>query len=115
MGRFLDSAEFAKAHGMRTSEKLRRLPGLMVVYSRQGSGATVVTTRSLATVGRCGAAVWIDGINVGTGFNVNELHPNEIAAVEWYAGTATIPAQFSGGPTRRGQPPVCGVLVIWLR
>jgi hypothetical protein len=113
MGRFLDSAEFANAHGTLTADKLKRLPGLMIVRGRF-SDAIVISTRSLATVGRCGAAVWIDGINLGTGYNVNQLHPNEIAAVEWYAGTATIPVQFSGLP-RRGQPPVCGVLVIWLR
>lgn len=108
MGRFLDSAEFAKAHGTRTSDRLRRLPGLVVVYGRRATEATVVSNR-----GRCAAAVWIDGINVGSGYNVNLFDPSEIAAIEWYASQITAPAQFSG-PPRRGQS-ACGVLVIWLR
>lgn len=113
MGRFLDSAEFANAHGILTADKLKRLPGLMVLRGRF-SEATVTSTRSLARVGgRCTAMVWLDGVNLGPGYNVNQLHPGEIAAVEWYAGEATVPVQFSG--PRRGQQPACGVLVIWLR
>ena len=113
MGRFLDSAEFADAHGTMTADKLKRLPGLMVERGRF-SDAFVRSTRSLTRGTRCSAAVWIDGINLGTGYNVNQLHPGEIAAVEWYAGEATVPVQFSG-PGRRGTTPGCGVLVIWLR
>jgi carboxypeptidase family protein len=113
MGRFLDSAEFANAHGTLTADKLKRFPGLTLVRGRF-SDALVRSSRSLTRGAGCTAAVWIDGINLGTGYNVNQLHPGEIAAVEWYAGEATVPVQFSG-PLRRGQQPGCGVLVIWLR
>ena len=115
MGRFMDSAQFAKAHGTRTADRLRQLPGILVNQGRF-SAATVSSTRGLARIDgrKCTAAVWLDGINLGTGYDVNQLHPGEIAAVEWYAGDLTIPVQFSG-PARRGQQPQCGVLVIWTR
>ena len=115
MGRFLDSAEFAKAAGTRTSDKLSKLPGLMVVRGR-GMASYIRSTRSLASVGgrMCTANVWLDYMNLGTGFDVNELDPSVIAAVEWYAGTSTVPARFAV-PARRGSTPYCGTLVIWLR
>jgi hypothetical protein len=66
----------------------------------------------------CRANVWLDGVNLGVDFNVNELDPSVIAAVEWYAGQATIPAKFNTPPrmdqTGRARP-YCGVLVIWMR
>lgn len=114
MGRFLDSAEFAKAAGTRTADKLSQLPGLMTVRGR-GMAAYVTSTRSLANSRRrtCTANVWLDYINLGTGFNVNELDPSIIAAVEWYAGTSTVPARFA--VPAKPNDPYCGTLVIWLR
>ena len=114
MGRFLDSAEFAKAAGTRTSDKLSKLPGLMIVPGR-GLAAYVTSTRTLARArrGSCTANVWLDYMNLGSGFNVNELDPSVIAAVEWYAGTSTVPARFAV-PAKPGTQ-YCGTLVIWLR
>lgn len=114
MGRFLDSAEFARAAGTRTSDKLSRLPGLMIVRGR-GLAAYVTSTRSLARAraGACTANVWLEYINLGTGFNVNEIDPSHIAAIEWYAGTTMVPARFAV-PAKPGTQ-YCGTLVIWLR
>jgi hypothetical protein len=114
MGRFLDSAEFAKAAGTRTSDKLAKLPGLMVVRGR-GLAAYVTSSRSLAGSrrGTCTANVWLDYINLGTGFNVIELVPSIIAAIEWYAGTSSVPARFA--VPAKPNAPYCGTLVIWLR
>ena len=111
MGRFLDSAEFAKAAGTRTSDKLSKLPGLMIVRGR-GLSAFVTSSRSLSR-GRCTANVWLDYMNLGPGFNVNELDPSIIAAVEWYASTSMVPARFA--VPAKPNAPYCGTLVIWLR
>jgi hypothetical protein len=89
MGRFLDSAEFAKAHGTRTSDKLAKLSGVIILRGR-GMDAYVTSNR-----GRCPSNVWLDNLNIGTGFNVNELDPSSIAAVEWYSSTSLTPARFS--------------------
>ena len=117
IGRFLDSAEFANTRGTRTADKLTRLPGLIVVRGRF-SDAYVANNRQIPLKGGtngkpCKSAVWVDNINLGLDFNVNELDPSLIVAIEWYAGQASIPARFNV-PPRPGQP-YCGVLVIWTR
>ena len=115
VGRFLDSAEFANTRGTRTSDRLTKLPGLVVVRGRFSSEAYVANTRTRSRGGGplCRALVFIDNINQGTSFNVNELDPSIIAAVEWYAGPATVPARFAIGARRNES--YCGVLAIWLR
>lgn len=114
MGRFLDSAEFAKAHGTRTSDKLSKLGGIMIVRGR-GLDAYVTSTRSLSSASRrrCLANVWLDYINLGPGFNVNELDPSVIAAIEWYPSMTMTPARFA--VPAKPNTPYCGTLVIWLR
>lgn len=106
MGRFLDSTQFAKSPGTRTSDRLRRLPGLLITRGRF-SEAFVVSSR-----GRCAASVWMDGLNLGTGFDVNMLDPGTILAVEWYSSPAMTPAQFS--MVKRGASH-CAVLVLWTK
>lgn len=113
IGRFLDSAEFANSRGMRTSDRLRKLPGVVILRGRFSDGYVANNRQRTRTGAWCRAAVWVDGVNLGNDYNVNELDPSVIAAVEWYAGQASIPAQFNI-PPRPGQT-YCGVLVIWLR
>jgi hypothetical protein len=87
----------------------------MIVRGR-GLDAYVTSTRSLAQPSRrrCLANVWLDNLNVGTGFNVNELDPSSVAAVEWYASTSLTPARYAV-IVRPGTEPYCGTLVVWLR
>ena len=106
MGRFMDSAQFANSHGIRTAEKLMRLPGLLIQRGRF-SDAYVMSSR-----GRCAASVWMDGLNLGTGFDVNSLDPGIILAVEWYPTAAMTPVQFS--MVKRGASH-CAVIVIWTK
>src|SRR5688572_16957603 len=79
IGRFLDSAEFANVPGTRTSDRLKRFPGLQIGRGRFLSEAYVLSTRSGERV--CRAAIWLDGVKL-TDFSVNQLDPNMIAAVE---------------------------------
>lgn len=110
IGRFLDSAEFANARGTRTSDRLRKLPGLTIGRGRFLSEAYVMSTR-VGGVGKgCRAAIWLDGVNLWTDYSVNQLDPSMIAAVEWYAGEASVPAKFNMTSQK-----YCGVLVIWTR
>lgn len=116
IGRFLDSAEFAKRGGTRTSDRLATLPAIRIEY--RGLQAVVTNTR-VRTRGEpgsrswCRASIWLDGVNLGTGYNVNELDPSVIAAVEWYAGEASVPVRFA--VPQKGGDRYCGVLVIWMR
>ena len=117
IGRFLDSAQFANMKGTRTSDRLAALPGIRIERGR-GTEAFVTNTRvrSPGEPGSrswCRAMVWLDGvIKLGTGINVNEFDPSIIAAVEWYAGEASVPIRFAV-PQRPER--YCGVLVIWTR
>lgn len=116
IGRFLDSAEFANLRGIRTSDKLSKLPAVVIMRGRF-SDAYVANNRQRAPGENprewCKSAVWLDGVNLGIDYNINQLDPSIIAAVEWYAGQASIPLKFNT-PPRPGQT-YCGVLVIWTR
>ena len=116
IGRFLDSAEFANTRGTRTADRLLTAPRThcpprtiqRCLRGEQSPDPAQGAQRKL-----CKSAVWLDDVNLGTDFNVNELDPSLIVAIEWYAGQASIPARFNV-PPRPGQP-YCGVLVIWTR
>jgi hypothetical protein len=116
VGRFLDSAEFAKTRGIRTSDRLRSLPGVVIMRGSFSDGYVANNRQRVLGGGPaawCKAAIWLDGVNLGIDYNVNQLDPSIIVAIEWYAGQATIPAKFNT-PARPGQT-YCGVLVIWTR
>jgi len=125
VGRFLDSAEFANTRGTRMSDRLAKLPGVLIQRGR-GSEMFVTNTRQRrpgepGSQSMCRSLIWIDGVNVGTEYNVNEMDPSIIAAVEWYAGTLNVPSKLApprriSGLSSTGAPEeYCGVLVIWLR
>jgi hypothetical protein len=121
-GRFLDSAEFANTRGTKTSDRLSKLPGVLIQRG-QGSAMFVTNTRQRrsgepGSRSMCRSLVWLDGVNLGTDYNVNEIDPSMIAAIEWYAGQfvpakLAVPPRFSA--TTGAIEPYCGVLVIWLR
>ncbi|MEA3244856.1 MAG: carboxypeptidase regulatory-like domain-containing protein [Gemmatimonadota bacterium] len=111
-GAFMDYDEVQRAPGSRMSEKLRSLPGLQIIYSRTRSNSvTIASTRGPDGMrnGVCYSATMINGVQVFD-MSVNDIQPNTVAAIEWYAGPAQIPAQFNGKPGTN-----CGLLIIWLR
>ena len=69
------------------------------------------------TVRRCVANLWIDGVHQYTGGSdpavgygiLNDLHPDQIAAVEVYPRGATVPLEFA---TMNSS---CGAVVIWTK
>ena len=93
----------------------RRGSEMFVTNSRQR------TAEERPSLSMCRSLVWLDGVSVGTEFNVNQLDPMAIAAIEWYAGTLNVPAKLapprrvSGLSTTGVAEDYCGVLVIWLR
>jgi carboxypeptidase family protein len=125
VGRFLDSAEFANARGTKTSDRLAKMPGILIQRGR-GNEVFVSNTRQRlpgepGSRSFCRSLVWLDGVNLGVDYNVNELDPSMIAAVEWYASNQNAPAKLVAPPrpsaaSMSGRPePYCGILVIWLR
>jgi hypothetical protein len=56
----------------------------------------------------CPARVFVDGVREPDD-RVDDIHPDDIEAIEAYAGPARIPVQYSGADS------ACGVILIWLR
>jgi hypothetical protein len=107
IGHFLDSTDIAKGPGTRLSDKLRHLPGLNIAC-RNATCALTSTRGPSGFRQRCPVGMGLDGAFVA-GFNIDWLQPSEVAAVEWYAGPAQMPARFN---TSRS---ACGFLMIWTR
>lgn len=107
--------DIRKAPGSRMSEKVRELPGLRLLYSRSSSNELeIASSRGSQSVmlqgkGPCRSTVMLDGVPMMHPFSINSLDVGEVAAIEWYAGPASMPAQFNA--TRNG----CGLLVIWTK
>lgn len=81
----------------------------------RGSSAVVVSKRRPPSLsgGACTAHVYVDRVlmNRGKGdaFDVNTIAPDQVEAMEWYAGAASTPLQYASLNSD------CGVLVIWTR
>lgn len=89
------------------SDLLRGLAGINLVPRGAGFG--------YAPVGRanCAFRYILDGTRVGPGFEIDDISPEWIEAVEVYRGAATVPIEFSPVGNDRRNP--CGVIVIWTR
>jgi hypothetical protein len=113
-GQFLDQDQIEKANPVFATELFRRFTSVNVSPS-----LTSVLTEYYAlsmreggnpTVGACPMQVYLDQVPLPTPFNLDLLpSPHEIAGIEAYAGSSTIPPQFNG--YNRG----CGVILVWTR
>jgi len=134
LGQFLTRDELEKHKGTRLSTLLQNMRGTRV-NPGWGNIAWLASSRSAAsldsssgawhhpdnserTLGAktdCYAKVYVDGHLVSGRspddplFDVNSLQPDQIEAVEYYAGPSQTPMEYS---TLNA---VCGVLVIWTR
>ena len=113
IGRFMDAREIEAAPGTRLSEKIRHMPGLVVIHPRDPSQPIkIASTRASGSIMQpsrvCGVAIYLDGAHAPD-FRVNDIQPGEIAAIEWYAGPSQVPMQYSG--TRS----TCGALLVWTK
>lgn len=111
-GQVLTREDLEEGSPARTTDALRRIPGVRVRYvpPRQRGAFTpdyVVTLRGAAGFsGRCRPQIYLDGSPV-SGISVNDFQPEEILALEVYHG-GEAPARFK---SLRG----CGAVAIWLR
>jgi hypothetical protein len=134
-GYFIAEAELRKADNRTLANVLMRLPGIM---TRSHRSADYVASRRSAGGGPagglssgggqpradpndprsprgCWVAVYLDGVAVYLGPpapapDLGRTLVRELAGVEFYAGSATLPAQFSAIKTSD-----CGVLLLWTR
>lgn len=104
-GHFFTRAEIDSLKPNRTTDLLRRVPG--VNFSALG-GETVVSTRGQ----RCTPLVWLDGTPASAAyFDPDHVDPRSIEGIEIYSGLSTVPVALLG-PRMAGN---CGVIAIWTR
>jgi hypothetical protein len=137
LGHFLTRAELAKLEGRRLNSVIEQFPGAHVVSGRGGggwvrsrrisSGMPVFPERADSAAGAppasCYSQVYLDKVLVFAGrkysedgrqkweplFNLNSIAPEQIEAIEFYAGPSETPLEYSRTDSQ------CGVLVIWTR
>lgn len=102
-GYYLTRADIEDMSAARTTDLLRRVPGLDI-GQRNRAGVTPVT------MGRrdgCLPRFYVDGAYAAY-FDVDNLHPRDIAGIEIYRGNSEVPIRFKHGDR-------CGVIVVWTR
>lgn len=127
VGQFLTATDLAPERSKPLGDVVGRLRGTYVV--RSATTACLTATRGQQSFrnsasGWCGdrevggaycpVAVFVDGFPSYAGhheelFNLNSLHADEVAGIEFYVGAGTMPRELSAP---RG---TCGALVIWTR
>jgi hypothetical protein len=108
MGRFLDSLDIARMTAIRLTDVFRRLPGMLVACPRSHCGLYTMGRQSLRQGPFCPVAVGLDGVRFAD-FPIDLILPDEVAAIEWYRGPASMPAEFNiTGNT-------CGFVMIWTK
>ena len=126
-GHFFTRDSLARYEGRSVSNILEQINGIRLLRSPSGGGATYVaslrrpprlegTNGGGPPPGPCFAHVYLDHLLVYKGahsgdppFDINSLSPEQIEAIEFYAGPAETPAEFQTLDSD------CGVLVIWTR
>lgn len=113
-GEFMTQSEIEKRNVVFATELFRRFSTVNVAPSHTSAVAEYFPLSKRegggVSLGACPMTVYLDQIPLPTPFNLDLLpSPKELAGIEVYAGSATIPAQFSG--FNRG----CGVILVWTR
>ena len=107
LGTYLTREDFADRLPLQASELLRGLAGVQLMRRPDGPGYVPVGR------GSCGFRYILNGARVGAGFEIDDIAPEWIEAIEVYRGPASIPIEFA--PTGGDYRANCGVIVIWTR
>lgn len=106
-GHFLTRDVIEQARSSRTSDLLRRIPGLSFRATRRGGYA-------IRARGGCEPQVYLDGMDVSMFGNVTSVddlvRPEDLEGVEVY-GASSVPVEFIRNFT--GNP--CGAVMLWTR
>lgn len=112
-GRHLAREDIARMQPVATIDVVRRLPGFAVRYTPEGQPTVISTRGALGFGGECSPMVYVDGMEVqmpsGRVDPSEVVSPEQIEAIEAYAGPASIPPELNITGS------ACGVLVIWTR
>lgn len=108
-GRFITRREIEQQDPQRTTELLRRLPGVILTADEGGASARM---RNATGPAGCAPVYFLDGSPLGTGaLDLDAIPPSSIEAIEVYSGAATVPAALRSAMAPGG----CGAIAIWSR
>ena len=113
-GQFMTQEEIEKRNSVFPTELFRRFLSIDVAPSRNSSITEYYALSKREggnpNMGACPMQVYLDQVPLPTPFNLDLLpSPRDLAGIEVYAGSATIPPQFNG--YNRG----CGVILVWTK
>lgn len=107
LGSYITREDFEQRLPLQASELLRGLAGVQLMRRPDGPGFVPVGR------GSCGFRYVLNGARVGAGFEIDDIAPEWIEAIEVYRGPASIPIEFA--PMGTDYRANCGVIVIWTR
>jgi hypothetical protein len=107
IGHFITRAQIEDRHPLNLSDMVRMIPGTVIAAGDNGP-----PTLRFSRVGRnnCPPQYFVDGMQV-TGFNIDDMPPQDVEGVELYAGAAGLPPEFN----RMRSTVICGAVIIWTR
>jgi hypothetical protein len=101
-GTFITRAEIQKAHPIRSTELLHRIPGVQVTPIMGGNEVMIR--------GNCRPSVYVDGVRINGYRSIDDLvQPLELEGIEVYRSADQAPPEFTG--LRAG----CAAILIWTR
>ncbi|HXT16495.1 MAG TPA: carboxypeptidase regulatory-like domain-containing protein [Gemmatimonadaceae bacterium] len=109
-GHFFTREDIEKANPRQLSDMLRSIPGLQLSAKPVGPPTVRMARSNLGAFGDCPVQYWVDGMRA-TDFELDDVAPREVEAIEVYSGPATLPPEYR---TRIGTSS-CGTIAIWTR
>jgi hypothetical protein len=106
-GDYLVREDIDAALPLLSTDVLRRVAGLRMESRRTGPGYTVTARAG------CPMRFFVNGAKAGVDFDIDDIPPDWIEALEIYRGAASIPGQFALMASDLGAR--CGVIAIWTR
>lgn len=106
-GSFITRSDIEAVIPQLASDVLRRQPGLRMMRRQYGSGYAVVGR------GNCPFRYFVNGARVGPTFQIDDMPPEWIEAIEIYRGASTVPIEFVLPPSAENAN--CGIIAIWTR
>lgn len=106
-GSFITRSDIEGVVPQLASDVLRRQPGLRMVRRQYGGGYAVVGR------GNCPFRYVVNGARVGPTFQIDDMPPEWIEAIEIYRGASTVPMEFMLPPTAENAD--CGIIAVWTR
>lgn len=108
VGTYFSRDDILSFNTLRTSDVLRRAPGIRLVRVAGGVG---IRFNSSAIVRRdCIPMIWLDGQQAPS-LEIDDVPASDIEGIELYNGPSTTPLQFS----QRSSSSTCGTIAVWTR